>query len=374
MKIIKVQSKADKKKFVMFPFQLYKNNKYWVPPIIKDELKLFNPATNPTLSFCDATYWIAEENGKTIGRIAAIINKNYNEKIGEKLGRFSRLEFEDIPGLGKMLLNTAEKYLIEQGMNKVHGPLGFTNLDLQGLLIEGFDQLPSIASVYHMPYYAKVIEACNYEKENDWIEFKLTVTDAVFKKVSRGASLIKKRFGFELINFKTKSEAKVYSKQILDILNDAFEELPYVSKFNDKLKKFYIDKYLNMLNPKFIKVVKKDDKAIGFFVGLPSLSKAMQKTKGKLFPFGFRHLMKALKKPESIDMLLTGVVHKYQSAGVAVILISELQEEMKKAGINTMETTGVFENNQNVITNWKSYEHVQHKRRRCYIKDLTKPE
>ena len=371
MKIIKVQNKADKKKFVMFPFQLYKNNNYWVPPIIKDEFKIFDISTNPTLSFCDTTFWIAEENGKTIGRIAAIINKDYNKKIDGNFGRFSRLEFEDIPGLGKMLLDTAEQWLIEEGMDNVHGPLGFTNLDLQGLLIEGFNEMPSIASVYHMPYYAKVIEACNYEKENDWIEFRLTITDDVLKKVSKGASLIKKRYGFEVVNFKTKAEAKVYSKQILDILNDAFDELPYVTKFNDQLKKFYIDKYLNMLNPKFVKVVKKDNKAIGFFVGIPSLSKAMQKTNGKLFPFGFRHLMKALKKPVSIDMLLTGVVHEYQSSGVAVILISELQEEMKKFGINTMETTGVFENNQNVITNWKNYKHEQHKRRRCYVKKLT---
>ena len=163
---------------------------------------------------------------------------------------------------------------------------------------------------------------------------------------------------------------KPYSKRVFEILNDAFQFLPYVSHLNDKMIQLYADKYFSILNPKFIKVVVKDKEPIGFFVGLPSLSEAMQKTKGSLFPFGFRHVLKALKKPQVIDMLLTGVLQDYQNAGIAVILISELQQEMVKAGVTTLETTGVFETNQNVIANWKNYEHIQHKRRRCFVKKI----
>jgi GNAT superfamily N-acetyltransferase len=172
------------------------------------------------------------------------------------------------------------------------------------------------------------------------------------------------------VSFSSLKELQPYSVKVFQILNDAFQFLPYVSHLNDKMIRQYADKYFKILNPRFIKVVVKDDQPIGFFVGLPSLSKAMQKTKGRLFPFGIIHILRALKKPEVIDMLLTGVLQDFQNAGIAVILISELQQEMVKAGVNTLETTGIFETNQNVIANWKNYEHIQHKRRRCFVKSI----
>ena len=255
-------------------------------------------------------------------------------------------------------------------MEYIHGPLGFTNLDTQGLLVEGFNYLPSIASVYHLPYYKDHFERLGFEKENDWIEFRLTITEAPLKKAKRGAELVKQRYGVKVVSFTKRSEMQPFAKKIFEVLNDAFQFLPYVSFLNEKMIKLYSDKYFNILNPKFIKVVTKDNEPVGFFVGLPSLSVAMQKAKGSLFPFGFLQVLKALKKPEVIDMLLTGVTQDYQNAGIAVILISELQEEMMKSGIKTLETTGIFESNQNVITNWKNYESIQHKRRRCYVKNI----
>ncbi|PLW93620.1 MAG: hypothetical protein C0592_05540 [Marinilabiliales bacterium] len=371
MTITEVKSKEEKKKFVMLPFEIYKGNAYWIPPIIKDEYKIFNTETNPALKYCDANYWIAEENGKCVGRIAAIINHNYNEKIGEKMGRFSRLEFENNPSIAKTLLETAEKWLRGKGMTKVHGPLGFTNLDLQGLLIEGFDRMPSIASVYHLPYYGEVIEDFGYEKENDWVEFRLELDDDVPEKAVRLVDMIKKRYKLSVKSFKTTKELIPFGEEVFTLLNKAFDELPYVSEFDDETKKFYSDKYFKILNPEFVKVVQNDkNETVGFIVGLPSLSKAMQKCNGKLFPFGFRHVMKALKNPTEMDLLLTGVEPHLQGQGIPAVLIYELQQVLIKYNVRFVETTGIFETNQKAIQTWKNYKNEQHKRRRCYVKTL----
>jgi hypothetical protein len=368
--IKEVVSYSEQKLFVKLPFEIYKNSPNWVPPIISDEYKVFSREKNPAFDFCDAKFWIALKNNKCVGRILAIVNHKYNEKTGIKYGRIARTEFFDENEVVDKLFETAESWLKEKGMNVVHGPLGFTNLDTQGLLIEGFEYLASIASVYHLPYYISHFERLGYEKENDWVEFRLTLTEAPLAKAKRGAQIVMQRNGVELINFKTRAEMMPYTKRIFEILNNAFQELPYVAELNEKMVKLYIDKYFNMLNPKFIKVAKKGDEMIGFFVGLPSLSKAMRKANGRLFPFGFLPILNALKKPTEIDMLLTGVLQEYHASGIAVVLISALQEEMMAAGINTMETTGMFETNHNAIANWKNYEHIQHKRRRCFVKKL----
>ena len=368
--IQEVTDKSDRKKFVDFQFNLYSNDSNWVPPMIADELKSIDPLQNPAYDFCEAKFWIAKTKGKTVGRIGAIVNNLYNKKIAKDYGRITKVEFIDDAEVPDALFKAAFDWLKSKNMTHVHGPLGFTNLDTQGLLIEGFDYLPSIASVYHKKYYLKHFERLGLEKENDWLEFRLTLTEKPVNKASRGSALIKRRFGYDVIQFSKQSEMQDYSKEIFKILNDAFQNLPYVNKFNDKMIDLYSKKYFKVLDPKFVRVVKKDDKIVGFVVGLPSMSKAMQKAKGKLFPFGFYHLMKALKNPTEIDLLLTGVLEEHQSNGVAVILFAELQTEMLKHNITIMETTGIFETNQNVIANWKNYENIQHKRRRCFIKEL----
>jgi len=370
IKIVEVKTKAEAKKFVNFQFELYKNSPMWVPPIKTDEIKALDKNHNPAFDFCDAHFFLAYKNDKIVGRIGTIINHDYNKKVGEKLGRFNRIEFIDDKEVSKALIEKAVSVFKEKGIEKIHGPLGFTNLDTQGMLIEGFEYLPSVASVYHLPYYKEHIEALGFEKENDWVEFRLTVGEHAQKKASRGAALITKRYGFEVVKFKDKSGLMEYGEEVFKVLNDAFDELPYMNKFNDKMIKMYSQKYFKILNPKYVRVVKHEGELVGFVVGTPSLSEAMQKAKGKLFPFGFMHILKAMKNPTVIDFFLTGVKHEYHSKGVAVILFAELQEEMMNAGLNTIETTGIFETNHNVISNWKNYEHIQHKRRRCFVKTI----
>ena len=369
VEIREVVSGKDIRQFVDFPYKLYKDNPYWVPPLKKEETKQLKQNENPAFDFCDAKFWLAFKQGKVVGRIAAIINHDYNKIIGRKMGRMSRLEFIDDPEVSEKLLQTAENFLKEKGMEAVHGPLGFTNFDNQGLLIEGFEYLPSIASVMHFPYYQKHIEQRGYKKENDWIEFRLKIEE-VPEKATRLANIIAKRNNLELVSFKEKSELKIYLKEIFELLNDAFEELPYVAPFSGKMIEYSAKKYLDVLQPKYIFVIKKEGKILAFIVGMPSLSKAMQKVNGKLFPFGFIHIRNALKKPGVMDLLLTGVDPNYQKLGLPAILISELQKQMIANGVEYVETTGMFESNTKGITTWKNYDHIQHKRRRCYIKEL----
>ncbi len=368
--IKEVIESSDYKKFVNFPFALYKNQPMWVPPIKDEEIKMLKAGENPSFEFSDAKFWFAIDNDKVVGRIGAIIQHTYNKERNEEMGRFTRFECIDSFDIAKELLLTAENWIKEQGMKGVYGPLGFNNLDHQGMLIEGFDYLPSIASEYHMPYYKEFMDKLDYEKEIDWLEFRLTLGDRAHNKAMRGSELIQKRYGIKVISFNSTDELKPYINQVFEILNGSFDVLPFVSQFDEKLAKFYASKYITLLNPNFVKMVEKDSKPIGFIIGLPSLSKAMQKAKGKLFPLGIVHIMKALKAKgvDTVDQLLTGVLKEYHSTGAAVILQAELQAEMLKHDIKYIETTGIFETNARAIKNWKNYEHIQHKRKRCFRK------
>jgi len=368
IEIREVISKADARQFVNVQFDIYKGNMFWVPPLKAGEMKSIFPETNPAFDFCKARFWLAFRNNKCVGRIGAIINEDYNKKTGEKMARFSRLEFFDDAEVISKLISTAESWAKENGCIGIHGPLGFANLDTQGMLVEGFDHLQSIGSVYHQSYYHKHLEKLGYTKEIDWLEFRLTVGQAALDKANRGAALVQKRYGIEVMHFKTMNELLPYSDSIFKIINDGFSELPFVSEFTPKMMAFYREKYIKLLNPEFVKMVKLKGEIVGFIVGLPSLSEAMQKANGKLFPFGFLHILKARKGKDVMDQLLTGVKKEVMQTGAGVILMAEAQKQMLSKGMRYIETTGIFETNQNAISNWKNYEHIQHKRKRCYRK------
>ena len=368
IEVIEISGAKDCKEFVNFPFKLYEKSPMWVPPIKDDEVKMLKPESNPAFDFCDAAFWIAKQDDKVVGRIGAIINNKYNEERDEKMGRFTRFEVVDDFEAAKALIETAENWMKKQGMIGVYGPLGFSNLDHQGVLIEGFDHLPSIASEYHMPYYQAFIEKLGYEKEIDWVEFRLTLGERAQNKAKRGAELIKKRYGLTVKEFNSTEELKPHIHDVFKILNGSFDVLPFVSRFPEEMADFYAQKYITVLNPRFVKMIFKEELPIGFIVGMPSMSKAMQKAKGSLFPLGFTYLMKAQKGKgvDTMDQMLTGVLKEYHSTGAAVVLQAEIQEEMVKHGLDYIETTGIFETNDRAIKNWKNYENIQHKRKRCY--------
>lgn len=362
-------SATDFRAFVQFPFDLYKGNAYWVPPMKNDEFNALQAHSNPAYKNCDARFWIALRGNKVVGRVGAIINKPSNEKTGEAMCRLSRIEFVDDPEVSALLFATAESWAKEKGMKGIHGPLGFTNLDHQAVLIEGFDHLPSIASEYHLSYYKKHFEAAAYEKEMDWVEFRLTLEKEIPEKALKLNDMIQRRYNLKVIHFSNRNEMKAYAQKIFDLLNTAFGDLFSFVKMDQELCDFYINKYFNILNPEFVKVIEdKDANVIGFIVSLPSLSVAMQKAGGKLFPFGWWHITQALKKPKVVDLLLTGIHPDWQAQGVSALLITELQKVMQKYGVEYVETTGMIETNEKAINHWKNYEHIQHKRKRCFRK------
>ncbi len=371
IKIKEVTTEKDFKTFVDVQFNIYKNNNYWVPPIKKDEIKALKAASNPAFRFCEAKFWNAYQDGKCVGRIGAIVNKLHNEKLNEKIGRFTRTEFINDDEVVNALFAVAEKWLKEKGMVEIQGPLGFTNLDHQGMLVEGFEHLPSVASEYHLPYYQEQLVRLGYDKKIDWIEFRLFF-NGMPEKAKRGAEIVKQRSNVTVKSFTKSSELQPYAVQLFEILNEAFKDLHSVVELDKEMIDYYVKRYLIMLNPEFVKLVfDEDNNLIAFIIGLPSLSEALQKAKGSIFPFGWYHINKALKNPKVVDLMLTGILPKYQAKGVTAVLFYELHKIMEEYGVTEMETTGIFEDNQKVIQNWKNYEHIQHKRKRCWKKDIS---
>ncbi len=370
-KIVEVSTRKEIGDFVDLPFTLYKHNPYWVPPLKSDERKALLASTNPAFEFSKAKFWLVYSEEACVGRIGAIVNSLANEKMGEQLGRITRVEFIDNKEVVDKLFSVAENWLKSEGMTGVHGPLGFSNLDHQGLLIEGQNYLPSVASDYHLAYYATHFERLGYVKEKDWLEFRVTFPDAMPEKSFVVADMLKKRYGLRSVNFTNKSEIEPYKQPIFDLFNDAFVNLFSTFALPQKMIDYYIAKYFPMLNPRYVKVIlDKEDKIVGFLVALPSLSKAMQKAKGKLWPMGWWYIMNALKKPVEMDLMLTGVRPEFQKMGVISLLMNDLWQTANADGIKVVESTGMLEDNNVAIQMWKSFDHIQHKRKRCYIKQL----
>lgn len=370
--IKEVKDKQTLNDFVKLPFTLYKDNKYWVPPMFNDERNALIPEKNPAFDFCKVKLWVAYKNNQCVGRIGGIVNSLWIEKKEKNIGRFTRPEFINDKAVSALLMETVENWLKEEGMVEMQGPLGFSNLDHQGCLIEGHDWLPSVASDYHMDYYKEHFDALGFEKEIDWLEFRITFPDALPEKSFKVAEMLIKRYGLQPQNFSSSKELEPYKVQVFELFNKAFAELFGTFKLPQKLIEFYMNKFFPMLNPRYVKIIlDKEDEMAGFLVALPSLSKAMQKAKGKLWPFGWWHLMKALKHPKEMDLMLTGVKPELQKMGVAALLMNDLWKTAKEDGIKYVETTGMLENNHVAIQMWKSFDHIQHKRKRCFKKDLT---
>ncbi|MBN2167055.1 MAG: GNAT family N-acetyltransferase [Marinilabiliaceae bacterium] len=357
------------KQFVNLPFELYKHNKYWVPALKSDDLKALMPEYNPAMEICKYKFWLAFKNNKCVGRIGGLIIPLWNEKTGESLARFTRPEFIDDEEVVDKLMETFENWAKNEKVNGVMGPLGFSNLDQSGVLVEGHEWLPSVASGYHHDYYQNHFERLGYVKEIDWLEFRITFPESLPEKSYKVANMLKTRFGLKSLNFTNKKQLEPFKDKIFALFNDAFFELFGTYRLPDKLVRFYFEKYFPILNPKYVKVIlDKEDGLAGFIIALPSLSKAMQKAGGKILPFGWWHIKKALEKPVEIDLMLTGVRPELQKMGVAALLMNDLWETANADGVKYVETTGMLENNHVAIQMWKSFDHIQHKRKRCYRK------
>ena len=371
VEIRKVESKRDLKRFVLFPHSLYKNNPYYVPNLNSDEINTLSRDKNPAFGFCDAELWLAIRDGKVVGRIAGIINHRYIAAWKEKKARFDWIDFIEDREVSKALMDTVESWAASHGMEYIEGPIGFTDLDPEGMLIEGFDELGTLPMIYNYPYYPEHLAELGYGKEVDWLEFEVKTPADIPEKVKRVQAIVLKRSKLKLLDAKRSKDILPYAPKIFDTLNEGYKNLFGFIKLDEEQKALYTKQYFPFIDPDFTKVViDENDDVAAFGIAMPSLSRALQKARGRLFPFGFIHLLIALKFPRYIDLYLVAVKPKYQKLGINAILMSEITASCIRRGIISAETAGELENNTAVQDLWKNYEKRQHKRRRCFSKKL----
>lgn len=371
VEVKEVLSKSELKKFIKFPYKHYAGSNYWVPPLLMDEVKNLNKDKNPAFDFCEANYWLAYKDEKIAGRIAGIINKRYNEKVGKKIARFGYVEFIDDEEVSSALWETVEAWAKERGAEAIHGPLGFTDMDPEGMLIEGFAELPTIATIYNYPYYPLHIEKYGYKKDIDWLEFELVPPKNIPEKVERIARAVFERYHLKMLEVKKAKDLLPYAHEIFHVLNKAYENIYGFVPLSEKQIDLYVKQYFGFIRPGFVPVVLNEKgEVVAFGITMPSLSKAFQKAKGRLFPFGFIHILKALKKNDRVDLYLTGVRPDYQDKGVNALMMYEINKIYIANNISKAESNPELETNAKVHAQWRHYEGRQHKRRRCYIKEL----
>lgn len=373
--IREISGRRALKKYVQFNIDLYKNNPYKVPPLIVDELNTYTPAKNPAFDFCEAVHYMAYEGKKPVGRITGIINHNLNKKTGKKEARFGFVDFVDDARVSDALFDAVEKWARDKGMNRLVGPLGFTDMDPEGLLVEGYDQLGTMVTIYNYPYYVDHIERRGFTPECEWVEFKLTVPPAMSEKHARVAEIVRKKYHLRSIIKEYTNIHKLardYGRQIFELINEAYKNLYGYSTLTPRQIDHYVKMYIPIVSLKHLSlIVNEKDELVGVGIAMPSMSRALQKSKGRLFPFGFIHLLKAMKgKNDIVDLLLVAIHPNYQNLGANALLFDDILPNFIKDGFKYAESNPEMVTNNKVQQQWQYFEQEQHKRRRAYAKDI----
>ena len=366
-----VESDKDFKDFIVFPYDLYRNNPYYVPPLKAQQASVLSKDQNPAFEHCVSQYWIAYTEDRVVGRIAGIINYAFIEKWNKKYARFGWFDFEDDEEVARLLLAACESWAKEQGMEAIHGPMGFTNFDPAGMLIEGFDKIATLAALYNYPYYVTCMEKAGFHKEVDWVEYQISLEKEVPKTIEQLAKVVKRRNRVSLFHPQKEQDIDRYAHDIFELINTCYSHLHGMVKLTEKQIQFYIKQYLPIIRKDFISlVINEDEELIGFGIIMPSLSKALQKAKGSLFPLGFLHLFMDMRKNNMGELCLIGVRPDYQGKGINALLMEEANKAYIRNKIFTIESNPELEDNKRVQSLWDYYHAIQHKRRRCYIKYL----
>ena len=376
--IRKVTDKKGLETFIQFHYDLYRGDAYDVPNLHSDEVNTLSADRNPAFDFCEAQYFLAYQDEKVVGRVAAIINHKANKRWGQQRVRFGWIDFIDDRDVSKALLQAVEDWGREKGMKEAVGPLGFTDMDPEGMLTGGFDQLGTQATIYNYPYYPQHIEVLGgWVKDNDYVEFKLMVPEEVPEKYAKIAAMIEKRYNLHARKVTRREVFKEgYGQRIFEIINETFKDLYGYSELSQKQIDHYVKMYLPMADLNLITLIEDwnaDKKVIGVGITIPSLSRAFQKCRnGRLFPFGWWHVLRALKfqKTEGVDLLLLGVLPEYRAKGANALLFADLIPWYQKYGYKWGESQVEMETNEKVQSQWGPLEPIQHKRRRCYLKQL----
>lgn len=379
IEIKKVESRRDLCKFIDFHNELYKGNPYHVPNLYFDEMNTFRKDKNAAFDFCEAEYFMAYRDGKAVGRVAAIINHSANKKWERESVRFGWIDFVDDIEVSKALLKAVEDYGKSKGMKEIVGPLGFTDMDPEGMLLYGYDQLGTQATAYNYPYYPEHMDRMGgWEKDNDYVEYKLYVPEEMPEKYATIAKMIQKRYNLQVKKLKRNEiyGENGYGKKIFQVVNETFKDLYGYSKLTDRQIEQYVKMYLPMADLDLITIIEDwntpDHKVVGVGISIPSLARALQKCGGKLFPFGWWHIFRALKfhKTEVVDLLLIGVLPEYRQKGANALLFYDLIPHYQRLGFKWGETHVEMETNMKVQGQWQYLNREIHKRRRCYKKDI----
>ena len=371
IEIKQITTRKELKKFIQFGTNLYKDNQYFCPPLVFDELNTFNLKKNPAHEVCEHIIYLAYKNGEIVGRICGIINHKANEHWQNKRLRFGWFDFIDDLEVSKMLLDAVKIWGKERGMTEMNGPVGFTDLDHQGLLIEGFEYNAPMASLYNFPYYIKHFENYGLVKDADWIEYRIFIPDGVPEKMQRVANIVMEKYKLKVAKVRNAKElVKRFGYTFFDVVDEAYKPLYNYQPLTFEQKKYYSDMYFPLINYDFATiVVNEKDEIVGVGVGMPNISEQLRKCKGKLFPFGWFHILKALKakKFKYFDLLLIAVRPDYQNKGVNSLFFYDQIKYFIQYGVEYSETTSILETNSKNQANWEYFENEQHKRRRAYV-------
>lgn len=366
-------TKSELRKFVKFGTDHYNDNPYFVPPLVLDDINTLSPSKNPAFEYCEAQSFMAYRDGKPVGRITGIINHNVNKRTGENDLRFGFVEFIDDAEVVDALFDAVSKWGKEKGMTSIVGPMGFSDLDHEGMLIEGFDRIGTMATIYNYEYYPKHMERMGFEKDADWVEYLLEVPKEIPEKHKRIADIVRQKYGLRNVHFKSRKLLKdKYGHALFDLINEAYDGLYGYSPLSPKQIDHYIDLYLGILRLDDISVVvDKDDNLIGVGISIASFSRALQKNRGRLFPFGWRHMIAPLRgKVDVVDLLLIAVKPEYQNKGVNALLFTDLIPSYNRTGYKYAESNVELEGNSSVQRQWDYFSYTQHKRRRSFKKTL----
>lgn len=369
--IKEAKTRSEMREFVKFPFKLYKNNPYWIPPLINDELESFDKTKNPAFEHAEAKFYLAYKDGKIAGKIAAIINWEEVNNQDKKKVRFGWLDMIDDIEVTKALLEKVYEFGKENGLEYAEGPIGFSNLDKVGVLTEGFDQIGTAITWYNHPYYKDHLEQLGFVKEKEYIESIFSFNNVDVTNFLKASELIKKRYGLTPLRFSTTKEVMPYVDKMFDLFNKTYEKLASFVAISDVQKEYFKKKYIGLINPEYILFIEdKDHNLIAFAIVMPSFAEALKKANGKLFPFGFLHLLKAKKHSKDVVFYLIGIDPEYQNKGVTAIVFDEYYKAFKKNNIQNCIRTPELEENHAIHNLWKHFNPVIHKRRRTYIKEL----
>ena len=369
----KVITKQDYKDFVKFPFKLYKNSKYWVSPIVAEELEMMNKENNPVFKNAEAEYFLAIKNNEIVGRIAAIVNWVEVKEQNKNKVRFGWFDVIDDLEVSKKLIEKVISFGKKRNLSFIEGPVGFSNMDKAGLLTYGFEELNTMITWYHHPYQKEHLKQLQFKKQAEWVEYKIQIYSAkeAPEKVKKFSDLIMRRYNLKPLNFKSTNEIVPYIDEMFDLLNNTYNNLQTFVPIQKYQVDHYKQRYLRYIHPDFIKsVVDKDGKLIAFAITMPSFSRALKKMNGKLFPFGFLRILFAQKFNTRASLYLIGVHPDYQNKGVTAILFNDLQTMFNKRGIREVETNPELIENKSIQAFWKNYKNVLHKKRCTFKKEI----